>query len=113
IKVDQLEVLRFSYLSLHLRKMDWRDFVNKDNPVAAALLSKMGYREQEKVKVKLEFLKVLTRLEINLEKRGILLHFFESYLALNKEEDGILMESIRKNEDAEQIFEVKIGRSHV
>src|SRR5699024_8201087 len=106
IKVDQLEVLRFSYLSLHLRKMNWRDFIKKDNPVAAALLSKMGYHEQEKVKVKLEFLKILTRLEINLEKRGILLHFFESYLALNKEEEEILMESVRKHEDAEQIFEV-------
>jgi len=106
IQVDHIEVLRFSYSSLHLRKMNWRDFIKKDNPVAAALLSKMGYHEQEKVKVKLEFLKILTRLEINLEKRGILLHFFESYLALNKEEEEILMESVRKHEDAEQIFEV-------
>lgn len=48
---------------------------------------------------------VLTRLEINLERRGILLHFFESYLALNKEEEELLMENVRKHEDAEQIFE--------
>lgn len=34
---------------------NWRDILNKDNPVAAALLSKMGYQEQEKVKVKLDF----------------------------------------------------------
>lgn len=80
--------------------------MNQDNPVAAALLSKMGYQEEEKIKVKLEFLKVLTRLEINLEKKGILLHFFESYLTLTKEEEVILMESVRKHEDAKQIFEV-------
>lgn len=52
-------VLTFNFLTLELRKKNWREYIESDNPVAAALLSKMGYTEREKVEVKLEFLKML------------------------------------------------------
>src|SRR5699024_5609618 len=45
MKLLDFEVLKFSYKTLHLQKMNWRTFINKDNPVTAALLSKMGYRD--------------------------------------------------------------------
>lgn len=32
---------------LKLRKMNWKDYIRSNNPVAAALLSKMGYKESE------------------------------------------------------------------
>src|SRR5699024_12080821 len=41
-------VLEFRYLQLHLIKKNWRVFIHKDNPAAAALLSKMGYTEKER-----------------------------------------------------------------
>src|SRR5699024_1514845 len=106
MQIGHLEIFRFSYLSLHLRKMNWRDFIKQNNPVAAALLSKMGYNEHEKIKVKVEFLRMLTTLQITYEKQGMLIHFFESYLALNKEEEEILMDNVRKHKDAERLFEV-------
>ncbi|WP_172840432.1 hypothetical protein [Virgibacillus phasianinus] len=48
-------VLTFNFLMLELRKKNWRDYIESNNPVAAALLSKMGYKETEKVQVKKEF----------------------------------------------------------
>lgn len=42
-----LDVLTFNYLTLHLRKQNWRDYIESNNPAAAALLSKMGYSEEE------------------------------------------------------------------
>ncbi len=45
-------VLTFNYLTLHLRKQNWRAYIDSNNPAAAALLSKMGYTEEEKVQVK-------------------------------------------------------------
>src|SRR5699024_4360413 len=60
-------VLTFNFLMLELRKKkNWRDYIKSDNPVAAAVLSKMGYTEQERVDVKKEFLKMLVRLELDL-----------------------------------------------
>jgi len=34
-------VLTFNYMTLHLRKKNWRDYIRSDNPAAAALLSKI------------------------------------------------------------------------
>jgi hypothetical protein len=53
------QVLTFQFLMLELKKMDWRSFIHTKNPVAAALLSKIGYTEKEKVQVKKEFLRML------------------------------------------------------
>src|SRR5699024_2557319 len=66
------EVLRFKYRTIHLRKLSWRTFIKQENPVAAALLSKMGYHENERVKVKVEFLRMLTRLQISREEQTLL-----------------------------------------
>ena len=58
-------VLTFRYMAVHLRKKNWRDYILSDNPVAAALLSKMGYKEEEKIQVKKEFLRMMTRMELD------------------------------------------------
>ncbi|HLR89073.1 MAG TPA: hypothetical protein VK042_05040, partial [Atopostipes sp.] len=119
VEIGHVDVLHFKYLTLHLRKMNWRDFVRKENPVSAALLRKMGYNERERIKVKIEFFRILTKLKIDLEKRDILVDFFQTYLRLNEQEEAILVEEVRKLEDAEEILKIpnvyvergkKIGR---
>lgn len=60
-----LEVLRFRFYKVELKKLNWRDFILSDNPVAAALLSKMGFSQAERVRVKLEFLRMLTRMKLD------------------------------------------------
>jgi len=82
-----LNVLQFRYYKLELKKLNWRDYVTGDNPVAAALLSKMGFSPEERVKVKLEFMRMLTRMKLNPAQMELLGGFFESYLKLNQKED--------------------------
>jgi len=45
------EILRFQFLKVELRNQNWRQFIQSDNPVAAALLAKMGYNERERRQV--------------------------------------------------------------
>lgn len=106
LTIGHLNVLTFNYLALHLGKMNWRQFVQKENPVSAALLSKMGYNKRERIKVKIEFFRILTKLKIDLEKRDILIDFFQTYLQLSEREEEILMEEVNKLEDAERILEI-------
>ncbi|MDG0808317.1 Rpn family recombination-promoting nuclease/putative transposase [Cohnella rhizosphaerae] len=40
------EIFRFRMLKLELGQQDWRRFIDSDNPVAAALLAKMGYNKK-------------------------------------------------------------------
>ncbi len=60
-----MPVLDFRFLILELRKHNWRNYIRSNNPAAAALLSKMGYQEKERVQVKLEFLRMLVRMELD------------------------------------------------
>lgn len=91
-----LNVLTFNFFKVELKKNNWREFVDTNNPVAAALLSKMGYSKEERVQVKLEFLRMLTRLEINPAKMKLITGFFETYLQLEEKEEEYLVEEIKK-----------------
>ncbi|NLI12953.1 Rpn family recombination-promoting nuclease/putative transposase [Pelotomaculum propionicicum] len=82
-----LDVLNFRFYKLELKKLNWREYIKSDNPVAAALLSKMGFKPEEKVKVKLEFMRMLVRMKLDPARMELLAGFFETYLKLNREEE--------------------------
>lgn len=42
-----------------------RSYIKQNNPVAAALLSKMGYNKKERVQVKMECLRMLLRMKLD------------------------------------------------
>lgn len=106
IEFPFFRVLTFKYLMLELKKMDWRDYIKSNNPVAAALLSKMGYSKEEKVQVKMEFLRMLVKMELNPARARFINGFFEQYLILDKEEEEKLMQEIRQSENYEKFTEL-------
>lgn len=96
-----LNVLQFRYYKLELKKLNWRDYVTGTNPVAAALLSKMGFSSEERVKVKLEFMRMLARLKLDPARTELLGGFFENYLKLSREEEAEFQLEIAKMERKE------------
>jgi hypothetical protein len=103
-----LEVLRFKFYALELKKRNWREYIQSDNPAAAALLSKMGYRPEEKVQVKLEFMRMLTRMRLDPARMTLLAGFFETYLKLNADEEQTLVREIQKlnAEEVQKMMEI-------
>ena len=101
-------VLSFKFLMLQLRKLNWKQYIKSNNPAAAALLSKMGYTEKEKVQVKREFLRMLVKMELNPAITELINGFFETYLKLNGSEETELMEEIKQldKDEAEQIMKL-------
>lgn len=108
IHFPSLSVLQFNYLQLHLTKLNWRAFIQSNNPAAAALLSKMGYTDEERVPVKLEFLRMLSLMELDPAQTELIYGFFETYLMLNKEEEKQMRKEIDKlpEEEADRILEL-------
>ncbi|WP_313884995.1 hypothetical protein [Desulfofundulus sp. TPOSR] len=84
-----------------MKKLDWREYIHSDNPVAAALLSKMGFRPEERVRVKLEFLRMLARMKLDPARMELLAVFFETYLKLNREEEEQLYRELGKMDKKE------------
>jgi hypothetical protein len=104
IQFPFFHVLTFNILMLELKKKNWRAYIESDNPVAAALLSKMGYEQKEKVQVKKEFLKMLLRMELNPAQSRFINEFFDTYLHLNSDEEEELMKEIKELDIDEEIF---------
>ncbi|KXH82090.1 transposase [Sporosarcina sp. HYO08] len=99
-------VLTYNFLMLELKKKNWRDYLESNNPVAAALLGKMGYKEEEKVQVKLEFLRMMLKMELNPARARFINDFFEQYLKLNTEEEEELMQEISRLDNAEEFIKL-------
>jgi hypothetical protein len=81
-------VLEFRFTVIQLNRLNWRDFLRHDNPIAAALMAKMGFAPEERVEVKKECLRMIVRLRYDRERTQFLATFVDVYLALNAEEEA-------------------------
>ncbi len=91
-----MKVLEFKYLVLQLKKMPWQKYINSNNPVAAALINKMNYTEQEKVAVKLEFTRMLISMQLDMARNTLLTAFMEKYLRLTDKEEEIFKKKLKE-----------------
>jgi len=98
--------IKGNFLQLHLKRLSWREFLKKDNPAVAALLSHMDYGKKERIRLKLEFLKMLLRLKLDPARMQLLSGFFDSYVQLEPEEDKKLQEKLAQEIPEEEVIEV-------
>ena len=47
VEFPDRRVLEFNFVVVQLNRLDWRDFLKRDNPAASALMAKMGVRPCE------------------------------------------------------------------
>jgi hypothetical protein len=87
ISFPGLEVLRFHFQVIQLNRLNWRDFVNKPNPVASALMAKMNIAPQDRRLVKFECLRLMATLKLDRPRMRIIAGFVENYLRLTWEEN--------------------------
>jgi hypothetical protein len=81
-----LEVLRFRYHVIQLGRLHWRDYARRSNPVASALMARMGMRAEERPRVKLECLRLLVTLRLDPARMRLISSFIDTYLRLSAEE---------------------------
>jgi predicted transposase/invertase (TIGR01784 family) len=68
----------------------------------------MGYHPEEKVQVKLEFLRMVTKMRLDPARMTLLTGFFETYLKLTKNEEAALETELHKLpvEEARKMMEI-------
>ena len=96
VEFPDRQVLEFNYAVLQLNRLNWRDFLENRNPIAAALMAKMKIAPQERPQVKLECLRLLATLKLDVAKTRMISGFVDSYLKLDKEEEKIFQNQINK-----------------
>jgi hypothetical protein len=90
-------VLDFSYRVIQLNRLKWRDFIRQPNPVAAALMAKMQIPAEDRPRVKVEFMRMMATLRLDVGRSSQIRAFMESYLRLTSEE------IVRYNREVETI----------
>lgn len=78
--------LRFEFRVIQLNRLNWRDYVRNVNLVACALMAKMSIALDDRVKVKVECLRLLATLRLNPAKMRLISGFVDTYLRLNDQE---------------------------
>ncbi len=91
-----LDVLKFRFYKVELRNLDYRTYLSRPNPVAAALMTKMGFDKSEGVKVKFECLRMLVSLKLDPAKQHLIFGFMNTYLRLNREEVIMFEEKVEQ-----------------
>jgi hypothetical protein len=80
-------VLEFNYEVIQLNRLNWRDYLRHENPVASALMAKMAMKPEERPRVKLECLRLLATLRLDPARMQLISGFIDTYLKLNREEE--------------------------
>ncbi|MDB5323598.1 MAG: hypothetical protein JWN40_5229 [Phycisphaerales bacterium] len=80
-------VLDFSFTVIQLNRLNWRDFVRSNNPVASALMARMSIAPEDRPRVKLECLRLLATLRLDHAKMQMIAGFVDAYLRLNPDEE--------------------------
>jgi len=80
------DVLRFTPRVVQLNRLSWRRFLCSDNPVATALMAKMKAASRDRVRAKVECLRLLVTAKLDPRRMRLIGVFVDSYLKLNPAE---------------------------
>lgn len=104
------EVLRFSYRVVQLNRLPWRRFLRQANPVASALMAKMRIAPKDRVRVKLECLRLLVTLKLDPARMRLVSGFIDTYLRLDEREESRFVATIQGTElapaEEEKVVEI-------
>ena len=92
----------FNFEVLQLNQLNWQDFLQKENPVAAAFMAKMYMAPSDRPRVKFECLRLLSTLRLDKARTKMVSGFVDTYLKLNEAEEQIFQSEIAKLELVKQ-----------
>lgn len=102
IGFPDFQVLQFNFQAIQLNRLNWRDYLRQQNPVAAALMTKMQIAEDDRPQVKLECLRMLATLQLDPARTMFLSQFIDTYLKLAADEEQRFQAEVDRLETAER-----------
>ncbi|XMB26420.1 Rpn family recombination-promoting nuclease/putative transposase [Paenibacillus sp. BR2-3] len=110
MEIPEHDILRFQFLKVELRKQNWRKFIDSNNPVAAALLAKMGYTKREAREVRGEFLRMFMQLRTRLDtaRLALIMSVADLYFKPDPEQDEEILKELLEQypEEGEAMMEL-------
>jgi hypothetical protein len=95
VKFPDRRVLSFRYRAIQLNRLNWRDFLRKPSPIAAALMTKMKIAPEDRPRLMLECLRMIATLKLDLARSALIREFMTAYLRLTSEQDIVYNQHLR------------------
>ena len=93
----------FRYHLIKLKNLDFRKFLDSDNPLAFALMAKMNYNRRQRVRLKADFLRLILGADIDRARESILVDFIETYMHLDTREQTQYEEIVVKEPEYQEV----------
>lgn len=104
-------VLQFNYDVIQLNRLNWREYLQQQNPIASALMAKMNIAPKDRPRVKSECLRLLATLQLDPARSQLISGFIDTYLRLNAQEQEIFQAEIAQFEPTQQEIVMQIVTS--
>lgn len=95
--------MRFRYHLVKLKHLDYRRFLTSSNPLAYALMAKMGYSRRERVRLKAEFLRLILGAKVDPARRSLLIDFVETYMPLGGQDESEYERLVAKDPEYREV----------
>jgi hypothetical protein len=107
VEFPDRKVLEFNFATIQLNRLNWRDYIDRPNPVAAALMAKMNIAKPDRPKVKAECLRLLVTLRLDPAKTRLISRFVDIYLRLDTQEERVFQSEVDRmgTDQKEKIME--------
>jgi hypothetical protein len=96
------EILKFQFRTVQFNRLRWRRYLRSRNPLAIALMARMGVKPRERARVKLECLRRLGLLQWPDEKVEVLWSFVDTYLSLEGPQEAEFQASLARLPDEQK-----------
>jgi len=108
VEFPDLPVLAFRFRVVQLNRLAWQDFVEKTNPIAAALMARMQIEPSEQAYVKVACLRMLARLQLDPARQELISGFVDAYLRLTMEQEQQFESELQQiqPEEKEAVMEI-------
>ena len=80
--------MRFEYHLVKLKNLDYRQFLESNNPLAYGLMAKMEYNRKDRARLKADFLRWILACPTDPARQSLLVEFVETYVALADHEQA-------------------------
>ena len=91
--------VRFEFHLIKLKHLDYRQFLESNNPLAYALMAKMNYNRKRRVRLKADFLRLILACPVDRARRSLLVEFVETYLPLAGREQTEFHQLVRSGQE--------------
>ncbi len=81
-------------MTLELAQLDWNAYLERENPLASALMARMKIARKDRPRVKVQCLRLLATLRLDHQKSTLISRFVDTYLRLNPEEMRIFDQEV-------------------